>query len=401
MEFSDIQQLQNIYHRKLANTSLGFKRYLYNQINWNVHLLGIKGARGVGKTTMLLQHIKETFTNYDDAIYVSLDNLWFTNHKLEDFVEFCYTHGIRNLYLDEVHKYDNWSMHLKNFIDGFPNLKIVYTGSAMLAIENSNVDLSRRQSLHTLRGMSFREFLEYEGLLKTSPIAFDKLLNTHVAVSIDITSKIPVLRYFEEYLAHGYYPYYKDAGEDYLMRVGEVARLVIESDAPAIEPVSTATIQKMKQLLMIIANSVPMEVNVNKLTIQLETTRDQCLKMLYLLDRAGLLHLLTEKAKDYKHLSGPKKIYLDNTNLMSALNTHNVEGMRRETFFANQVGAVGSLTMPRQGDFLVNGKHLFEVGGHGKSFKQIANLPDSYLAIDDIETGNGSRIPLWMFGMLY
>ncbi len=364
-------------------------------------MLGIEGARGVGKTTMLLQHIKETFKNYDDAIYVSLDNLWFTKHKLEDLVEFCYTHGIRNLYFDEVHKYDNWSLHLKNFTDSYPDLKIVYTGSAMLAIENSNVDLSRRQSMHTLRGMSFREFLEYEGLLRTSPIAFDDLLTNHVAISMEITSKIPVLKYFEEYLDHGYYPYYKDAGEDYLMRVSEIARIVIESDAPAIEPVSAVTIHKMKQLLMIIANTVPMEVNVNKLTIQLETTRDQCLKMLYLLDRAGLLHLLTEKTKDYKHLSGPKKIYLDNTNLMSALNTHNEEGMRRETFFANQVAAIGSLTMPRRGDFLVDGNQLFEVGGQGKSFKQIADIPNSYLAIDDIETGNGARIPLWMFGMLY
>ncbi len=401
MEYSDIQQLQRIYHRKLAKISLSFKRYLYGQINWDVQLLGIKGARGVGKTTMLLQHIKETFDNYDSALYVSLDNLWFTNHKLEDLVEFCYTHGIRNLYFDEVHKYDNWSQHIKNFVDSYPDLRIVYTGSAMLAIENSKVDLSRRQSLHTLRGMSFREFLDYEGLIKASPISFDDLLVNHVTMSMDIVSNIPVLKYFEEYLTHGYYPYYRDAGEDYLMRLGEVARLVIESDAPAIETVSIATIQKMKQLLMIIANTVPMEVNVNKLTAQLETTRDQCLKMLYLLDRAGLLHLLTEKTKDYKHLSGPKKIYLDNTNLMSALSVNNDEGMCRETFFANQVGAENSLTMPRKGDFLVNGNQLFEVGGHGKSFKQIADIPNSYLAIDNIETGNGSRIPLWMFGMLY
>ncbi len=401
MEYSDIQQLQNIYHRKLTSTSLRFKRYLYNQINWNVQLLGIKGARGVGKTTMILQHIKETFANYDDAIYVSLDNLWFTNHRLEDFVEFCYTHGIRNLYLDEVHKYNNWSLHLKNFIDSYPDLKIVYTGSAMLAIDNSNVDLSRRQTMYTLRGMSLREFLEYEDIIITPPISFEDLLTKHVAISMEIVSKIPVLKYFEDYLVHGYYPYYKDAKEDFLMRVGEVARLVIESDATAIEPVSTATIQKMKQLLMIIANTVPMEVNVSRLSSQLETTRDQCLKMLYLLDRAGLLHLLTEKVKDYKHLSGPKKIYLDNTNLMAALNTSNVEGMRRETFFANQVSIIGSLTMPSQGDFLVNEKFLFEVGGHGKSFKQIADLPNSYLAIDDIETGNGARIPLWTFGMLY
>lgn len=401
MEHTDIQYLQNIYIRKLASTSLVFKRFLYSQINWDVRLLGIKGARGVGKTTLLMQHIKETFPNPGEALYASLDNLWFNTNKLEDLVEFCYTHGIRNLFFDEVHKYPNWSQLLKNFTDSYPELKIVYTGSAMLAIDNSITDLSRRQSLYTLKGMSFREYLEYEGLLKIEPVKFEDLLENHVPIAMGITAQLPVLKHFEDYLQHGFYPYYKEAQADYLMRLGEVTRLVIESDAPAIEPVSITTIQKMKLLLMIVANSVPMELNVNKLTIALETTRDQCLKMLYLLDRAGILQLLTEKAKDYKHLCGPKKIYLDNTNLMAALNTKNETGMRRETFFANQVSAVNPLTMPKQGDFLVNGQYLFEVGGQSKTFKQIADIPNSYLAIGDLETGSGARIPLWQFGLLY
>lgn len=401
MDYTDIQPLLNAYHRKLAATNLRFKRYLYDRINWNVRLVGIKGARGVGKTTLLMQHIKETFDNIDNVLYVSLDNLWFENHKLEELVEFLYTHGVVHIYFDEVHRYKNWTALLKHFYDSYPDLKIVYTGSAMLAIENSVADLSRRQSLYTLNGLSFREYLEYENIITIPPIEWEKLLASHTKYALDVTSEIKVLKHFEQYLRTGYYPYYKEAGEDYLMRVGEVARLVIDNDIPAVEDITYMTAQKIKKLLMVIAENVPLEPNINRLATQLESTRDQILKMLYLLDRAGLLWLLTDKTKDYKHLTGPKKIYLNNTNLMHALSTKVSEGTMRETFFANQIGAVTSLTMPKQGDFMADGKYLFEVGGSRKTLNQIANLPNSYLAIDDIEVGNGNRIPLWMFGCLY
>lgn len=401
MDYVDIQPLLNAYHRKLVVTDLRFKRYLYDRINWNSRLVGIKGARGVGKTTMLLQHIKETFNNIDDVIYVSLDNLWFENHQLEELVEFLYTHGVMHIYFDEVHRYKNWTMLLKHFYDSYPGLSIVYTGSAMLAIENSVADLSRRQSLYTLNGLSFREYLDYEGIAKIPSVGLEELLMNHTKYALDVTSEIKVLRHFDLYLRKGYYPYYKEAGEDYLMRVGEVVRLIIESDIPAVEDITYTTVQKIRKLLMVIAENVPLEANINKLSTQLESTRDQTLKMLYLLDRAGLLWLLTDKIKEYKHLTGPKKIYLNNANLMYALSGKISEGTMRETFFANQVGAITTLTMPKQGDFMADGKFLFEVGGSRKTFDQIADLPNSYLAIDDIETGNGNRIPLWIFGCLY
>lgn len=401
MEYTDIQPLLNVYHRKLAATDLRFKRYLYNEINWNVRLVGIKGARGVGKTTLLLQHIKDSFENVDDALYFSLDNLWFDNHRLEDLVEFLYTHGIVNLYIDEVHRYKNWSSLLKNFYDNYPDLKIVYTGSAMLAIDNSVADLSRRQSLYTLNGLSFREYLEYEDVITVSPVRLEDLLKNHVQIALDITSKVKVLKYFDLYLRSGYYPYYKEAGDDYLMRLGEVVRLVIDDDIPSVEEITYTTAQKIKKLLMVIAQNVPLEPNINKLASQLESSRDQTLKMLYWLDRAGLLWLLTEKQKDYKHLLGPKKVYLNNPNLMFALSGNVSEETMRETFFANQVGTVADLIMPKQGDFLVDETYLFEVGGSRKTFDQIADILNGYLAIDDIEVGNGNRIPLWMFGLLY
>ncbi|MDE5608931.1 MAG: AAA family ATPase [Bacteroidales bacterium] len=401
MDYVDIQPLVDAFLRKLATTDLRFKRYLYTRINWNVRMIGIKGARGVGKTTLMLQHIKETFANLDEVLYVSLDNLWFNNHRLEDLVEFLYTHGVVNIYLDEVHKYKNWTQLLKNFYDNYPDLNIVYTGSAMLAIDNSKTDLSRRQSLYTLNGLSFREYLEYEGVATIPSIPLEKLLDTHREYAMKVASKIKVLKYFDDYLAKGYYPYYKESGDDYLMRVSEVASLVIDSDIPAVEDITHTTIQKIKKLLMVIAENVPLEPNINKLSAEMESTRDQTLKMLYLLDRAALLCLLTDKVKDYKHLTGPKKVYLNNANLMHALSGKISEGTLRETFFANQVGAVSTLTMPKQGDFMADGKYLFEIGGSRKTFDQIADLPNSYLALDDIETGHGHRIPLWTFGCLY
>ena len=402
MDYTDIQPLLNTFHRKLAATDLKFKRYLHGQINWDVRLLGIKGARGVGKTTMLLQHIKETAGNLDEVFYVSLDNMWFQTHSILELVEFLYTRGVTRIYFDEVHKYPDWTVLLKNLYDNYPDLHIVYTGSAMLAIDHSKSDLSRRQSLYTLHGLSFREYLEYEGILSMQPVTLGELLENHIGYAMEITSKIKVLKHFGQYLDSGYYPYYKEAGKDYLMRIGEVSQLVIDSDIPAVEETITYTTrQKIKKLLMVIAENVPLEPNISKLAASLESTRDQTLKMLYWLDRAALLRLLIDKTKDYKHLTGPKKIYLDNTNLMNALGSKISKGTQRETFFANQAGAVSSLLMPKQGDFLADGKYLFEVGGQQKTFNQIADQPDSYLAIDDIEVGNGNRIPLWLFGFLY
>ncbi len=404
MDYTDIQPLLNTFHRKLAATDLRFKRYLHGQINWDARLLGIKGARGVGKTTMLLQHIKETAgNNLDEVFYASLDNMWFQTHSAEDLVEFLYTRGVTCIYLDEVHKYRNWTVLLKNLYDNYPGLNIVYTGSAMLAIDNSKSDLSRRQSLYTLHGLSFREYLEYEGIISLPSMTLEEMLNNHVSYAMDITSAgIKIVKYFEQYLNEGYYPYYKEAGRDYLMRIGEVVQLVIDSDITAVEETITySTRQKIKKLLMVVAENVPLEPNINKLAASLESTRDQTLKMLYWLDRAALLWLLTDKPKDYKHLTGPKKIYLNNTNLMNALGSRVSKGTQRETFFANQAGAVTDLLIPKQGDFLADGRYIFEVGGPQKTFDQIAGLPDSYLAIDDIEIGNGNRIPLWLLGCLY
>ncbi len=401
MELADIRPIVAFYHSKLAKATLDFKRYLYHKINWDARVIGIKGERGVGKTTMLLQRIKEKYSNPDDTFYISLDHFWFRTHELQDLVEFMYRRGITEFYIDEVHKYKDWSIILKNLVDEHDDLRIVYTGSSLLEIDNAKVDMSRRQTPYTLKGMSFREYMEYEGIMKMNAVPIEELLNNHVSIAMDISANTKILVAFESYLRTGVYPFYKDAGQDFLVRLKEVVDTVIESDLPAVEKITFDTIEKCKKLLMIIAENVPLQPNVDRLAASLGTTRDTLLKLLYKLDKAEILELLTVKLKSYKKLVNPEKIYLGNTNLMYALSPKIEVGTLRETFFIDQFASVGTVQMPTKGDFLVNDKYLFEVGGEGKSFEQIADIPNSYLAIDGIESGYGARVPIWMFGLLY
>lgn len=401
MELADIRPIVEFYHSKLSQVSLDFKRYLYPQINWDSSVIGIMGERGVGKTTMLLQRIKEKYANPDDTFYISLDHYWFGTHELQDLIKFMYKRGITEFYIDEVHKYKGWSGILKTLVDELHDLRIVYTGSSLLEIDNAKVDMSRRQTPYTLKGMSFREYLEYDGILKMNAVTLEELLSNHVPIAMDIVSKTKVLVAFDTYLHTGVYPFYRDAGKDFLVRLKEVVDTVIESDLPAVEKITYDTVDKCKKLLMIIAENVPLQPNVDKLATSLGTTRDTLLKLLYKLDKAEILELLTVELKNYKKLVKPEKIYLGNTNLMYALSPKIEIGTLRETFFIDQCASVGTVQVPPKGDFLVNGKYLFEVGGEGKTFDQIADIPNSYLAVDGIETGYGARIPLWMFGLLY
>lgn len=401
MELADIRPIVEFYHSKLSQVSLDFKRYLYPQINWDSSVIGIMGERGVGKTTMLLQRIKEKYANPDDTFYISLDHYWFGTHELQDLIKFMYKRGITEFYIDEVHKYKGWSAILKTLVDELHDLRIVYTGSSLLEIDNAKVDMSRRQTPYTLKGMSFREYLEYDGILKMNAVTLEQLLANHVPIAMDIASKTKVLVAFDTYLHTGVYPFYRDAGKDFLVRLKEVVDTVIESDLPAVEKITYDTVEKCKKLLMIIAEHVPLQPNVDKLATSLGTTRDTLLKLLYKLDKAEILELLTVELKSYKKLVNPEKIYLGNTNLMYALSPKIEIGTLRETFFIDQCASVGTVQMPPKGDFLVYGKYLFEVGGEGKTFDQIADIPNSYLAVDGIETGYGARIPLWMFGLLY
>lgn len=401
MEQAEIQPLYDSYHRKIAKVDLRFKRYLYSQINWKARIISIKGARGAGKTTMLLQHILENYEDIDQTLYASLDNLWFATHSLMELVDWADRHGISRLYLDEVHRYEFWSESLKNIYDDYPDMSIVYTSSSLLVLDNATVDMSRRQTPYTLYGLSFREYLELEGIFKTEAISLDDVLMHHVKKAMDIVGRIKVAPLFEAYLAHGYYPFYRESLEDFPSRLRETVTVVIDSDLPAVENVTYDTLQKTKKLLMIISEHVPFEPTMSELWRQLSTDNESGLKMLYALDKAQVLALLTAKTNNYKSLSKPDKIFLSNPNLMHVLCPKVDKGNERETFFISQLRVLHDVRYPKQGDFLIDNKFLFEVGGKNKTFEQIADVPNSYLAVDDTEVGSGCRIPLWMFGFLY
>lgn len=402
MEEQTIEALYKTSSRLVANTETLFHRYLYRQISWNARVIAIKGARGVGKTTMLLQHIKESFAeNPQAALYVSLDNMWFKTHSLTEVVEYHYNHGGTHLYIDEVHKYENWQTLIKNIADEYPSLHVVYTGSSMLKIDQNEGDMSRRQLVYTLLGMSFREYLEFEGVLNMPALTLDDLLANHQRYAMDITSRIKVMGYFGSYLKRGYYPFYKRDSDGFEQRLQAVVRTILYEDLPAVEDVTYETIKKTERMLMILAEHIPQMPNMNDLYGQLSTNRNQGLKMLYLLERAALLSLLTSEKKSMKHLVKPDKMFLSNTNLMYALTPEVNIGTVREVFFHCMLSANNSTTYPKQGDFLVDGKHLFEVGGRKKSFEQIKDIPDSFLAVDETEIGHLNRVPLWMFGLLY
>ena len=401
MELAELQPLYDNYHRKIAKISLRFKRYLYDQINWESRIISIKGARGVGKTTMLLQHILENYEDIDRTLYVSLDDLWFATHNLIDLVDWADRHGIMRLYLDEVHRYEGWSLVLKNIYDNYPDMSIVYTGSSLLVMDNANVDMSRRQTSYTMHGMSFREYLEIEDIMHINPVSIDDLLHRHVKIAMEIVGSVKIAPLFELYLSNGYYPFYRESLPDFPSCLRETVSVVIDSDLPSVEKVSFDTLHKMKKLLMIVSANVPFEPNMSELWRQLSTDNESGLKMLYALDKAQVLMLLSAKKKNYKNLAKPDKIYLGNPNLMHVLCPSVDKGNERETFFLNQVRAGHDVTYPKQGDFLIDGRYLFEVGGRRKTFDQIADVPDSFLAVDDTEVGYGNRIPLWMFGFLY
>lgn len=398
-----ISYLIKIFQRKLATTPMAFFRYLYPVIDWDDTLIGIKGPKGCGKSTLLLQHIKETFKGKDleKALYVSLDNLWFSTHDIIDVVDYHYTHGGTHLFIDEIHYYKHWQTLLKNINDDFPGLHVAYTGSSMLQMESSEGDLSRRLAMYEMRGLSFREFLKYEGILHLPVVALEDILTNHVSIAMDICSKIKVLEHFKKYLEVGYYPFYKSVHHGYYQRLQSVANQVIEVDYPIVDDITMSTIRKTKKLLMLLAERVPQLPKMNELYKELETDRNQGLKMLYALQRGGLLLLLSDNTKSPDNLSRPDKIYINNPTMMYALAPQVDIGTLRETFFMNQLSQGHEVRYPKAGDFLVDRKYLFEVGGKGKTFDQIKDISDSYLAVDNTETGHRNRIPLWMFGLLY
>ena len=401
MEDTVIQRIYDISDRLIREVDCAFHRFLSIDLDWNVRILALNGQRGVGKTTMFLQFLKEHPEEARNSLYVSLDNLWLNATELYDLVDYHVKHGGTRILIDEIHYLPDWQRLVKNLYDNFKTLRIAYTGSSILRLADGQGDLSRRQVAYSLPGMSFREFLNLEYGLTLSAIELQDLLKGHVELASQVTRGVKVIPAFERYLEMGYYPFYREEPNHFSHKLLQVVNQVLDVDLPKTEDVTTETVRKVRRMLSILAASTPQTPNVTALCRNLEMDRKQGLRVLHALQRAGLLGLLAEDAESFKHLCSPNKIYCDNTNLMSALVASPDKGTMREVFFNNQLSIGHELAYPKQGDFLVDGRFLFEVGGAGKSFEQIADVPESYLAVDGVEVGRGARIPLWLFGFLY
>ena len=397
-----MKELQEKYIRKIDATPMDFSRSLMETIRWEARLIGIKGARGVGKTTLILQYIKKNIPIDQSSLYVSLDNIWFADNTISSLVDQFVKQGGKFLFLDEVHKYPNWSQELKNIYDDYPELKIVFTASSLLEILNARADLSRRAIVYTMQGLSYREYLNLKLGLQLPVYSLKDILERHTDIGREINSQIRPLQNFSAYLQQGYFPFFQEVPELYFQRVEEIINLILEIELPLLRKVDVAYVSKLKQLLQIISESVPFVPNVTKLSERIGVNRNTFVSYLYFLEEAHITRNLYKDAKGITQLQKPNKIFLENTNLQYALSPNQANiGNVRETFFLNQLSVKHVLEYIDGTDFLVDHLYQFEVGGKSKSKRQIRNQDNSYLVVDDVEYGMGNTIPLWLFGFLY
>lgn len=396
-----METLKRQYLRLLKRTSTTYVRELYDNISWNTRLIGIKGARGVGKTTLMLQRIRMAFPDPAKALYVSLDDIWFASHTLMELAEFAEKENITHLFIDEVHRLPGWERQIKNIYDFFPDINVVFTGSSLLIIDHSIADLSRRCLMYDLRGLSFREYLEFQGQ-RHDKLELVDILYYHEEISPELAEQSDILKEFQTYLRHGFYPFYTTETEnDYLIRVNNMVSSVIDYDIPSVEKIEYATQIKSKQLLNIISAQTPSPLNARNTAEMLGTTVNQLIKILSLLERSQILRLLYYKnERSPKSMLKPQKVLFNNPSILYALGFAD-KGKVRETFIASMISATHEIAYPKSGDLLVDNRYLLEVGGAGKGFTQIKDLPDSFIAADDITFGIGNKIPLWLFGFLY
>ena len=396
-----MDRLFEVFAKKVQQTDTRFVRSLMDEIAWDARLIGIRGARGVGKTTLLLQRIKLFYPLDGSVLYASVDNIWFTEHKLYDMASDFAKRGGRFLFLDEVHKYPNWSQELKNIYDDFPELNVVFTGSSLLEILNAKSDLSRRAIVYEMQGFSFREYLNCNDNLALPAYTMEQILQSHMTLVAEVLEKVKVLKHFDDYLRHGYYPFYAELPSLYHSRIGEVVNLIVELEIPNLRGVDNAYVQKIKQLLYVVSESAPFVPNITKLSERIGITRNALLSYLNALHESRLTMNVYKKANGITRLQKPDKIYMENSNLMYALADNVDIGNVRETFFANQVRYKHKLNVSEESDFLVDGKYTFEIGGRDKGRRHIVNINDAYIVADNIEYGAYDKIPLWLFGFLY
>lgn len=378
-----------------------FRRYLHDQINWNQRMIAIKGPRGAGKTTLLLQYLKYDLGLPSNALYVTADHTWFYNHTLLDTANDWYKQGGKILIIDEVHKYKNWSVELKNIYDGLPDMQIIFSASSALDIYRGEADLSRRVVSYMLAGLSFREFLQFTKQVDFEMVNITEIVKDHRDLSRRISDKLRPLPAFRKYLEVGYLPIFIEGEDSYPLKLNQIINTIIDSDLAYIAAYNSGTANKVKKLLGVIAESVPFKPNIAALARKLDLSRDSVYQYIYQLRDARLLNTLSSGGKGVSTLQKPDKIFLENTNLAFALKEQPEIGNIRETFVFNQLINAGlEVKSPKAGDFFFNG-YTLEVGGKGKNASQVKHLENYLIASDDIEIGGGNKIPIWLFGFLY
>ncbi len=390
-----METLFRSFRTQLEHTSTEVVRFLHDQIAWDSRLVAILGARGVGKTTLLLQHIK-LYDREDESLYVTADDFYFTNYRLFDMAYQFYNLGGKKLYIDEIHKYKDWSREVKNIYDQIPGLQVIYTGSSILDLEKGGADLSRRKVEYRLPGLSFREYLNISQGWQLPSYSLEEILAGKVEFPY---KEARPLKLFNDYLSTGYYPFFQDT--EYLLRLRSVINQMVESDIPIFADMTVASAVKLKKLLYVLAQSVPFKPNYTKLARDLDISRNVLPDYMSYLEKAGLVNLLREKAQGLKLLEKVEKIYLNNTNLAYALSEQVPDiGSVRETVFLSWMRVVCFVTSSAISDFEIDGR-TFEIGGKNKTRQQIKQAADGYVVKDDIEYAFRNMIPLWMFGFIY
>ncbi len=408
------EELQNLSYRFLDIKNQKYRRYFIQNTPLPQRLSMLIGQRGIGKTTTLIQYLLD-FAKQDrfdpSILYIQADHFLMGNTSLYDITDAFHKLGGKLIAFDEIHKYENWSLELKSIYDTFPDIKIITSGSSALEIQKGSHDLSRRAIVHRLRGLSFREYLELYYDLSLQPYALDEILKNHIRISNDIISAIQdsgkkILSHFMDYLNYGFYPFYREVKNlaTFQVLLEQNMHTTIESDLVAIYAHLTGnSLKKIKRLLSFIAQSVPFIPNWNKIKSIIDVSDDRTLKTYFkYLEDAELIQTVSKATEKLNKLEISEKIYLNNSNQMFALSFNNCNtGTVRETFFLNTLSALYDISLPTQGDFLVDNQFLFEIGGRKKGFQQLKDLKNAFLACDDMETGIGNKIPLWLFGFLY
>ncbi len=387
----------------VSQVNMDIIREMINSISWERQLVAIRGSRGVGKTTLMRQYIRQKYgVKPGEALYCVLDSLYFTSHSLLQLAEHFHLMGGKHLFLDEVHKYPTWSREIKEIIDLYPDLKITFTGSSLLQILNADADLSRRVLSYDMAGLSFREFLHFYKGIRMSACSLNEVLSNADDICLEINKLCKPQQMFEQYLRVGYYPFYDGNEEEYYSRIENVVSFIIDQEMTQLCGVDISNTRKVKALLMFLAENVPYEVNIAKLSTYLELNKQTVLGYLNGMQRAELLHLLYSDNKSVTRLQKPDKIYLHNPNMFYALGQQNKIGTIRECFAVNQLAVKHTVEYGKaQGDFRIDGRITIEVGGQDKTFDQIADLPDSYILADMMEYPVGKKLPLWLAGMTY